>query len=159
VHENDPSPSRRFFCHCGLRNDMRVAVDARGNRADNEQQHARQKCERSGGSPHAVSNGGAGENDHHGGADDGRDSHDAPKCPARNTCEHDPECNAGADRDDKMRAFHNFGEWMRTRHDAAAQLDEHAAGNSLSALAARSAIRRPALELAHSAPRFESRGG
>ena len=136
---------------------MCVAVDARGKRAD-EQQHARQQCGRSGGRPRAVSNDGAGDKDHDGSANDGCDCHDAPQRPARNTGGHDPECYAGADRDDKLRAFHDFDGRMRARHNAATQFDEHAAGNGLSALAARSVISRPAPELAHSSPRLNHEG-
>lgn len=158
AHENDPPPSHRFFCHRRLRNDLCVAVDARSKRADGKQQHARQQRERSGSRPHSDSNDGAGDNDDHGGADDGPDGYDTPQCSARDTYEHDPECNTGSDWNDQLRAFHNFSGSMRAGHRAAAQLDGHAAGNGISALTPRSAIRQPAPELAHSAPRLNHKG-
>lgn len=136
---------------------MRDTVDARGKCADNEQQHARQQCEHSGLSWQGISIDDAGDNDHDRGADVGRDSHDAPQCAARDTCEHDPERNTDADRNDELCAFHNFTGRMRARHHAA-RLDEHAAGNGLSAFAPQLAISRPAPELAHSAPRLNREG-
>ena len=136
---------------------MRVAVDTRGKRADSGQRHARRQRERSGLSWQGISNEDAGDNDHGGGAHVGRDSHDAPECAARDTCEHDPERHTGADRNDELCAFHNFTGRMRARHHAP-RLNEHAAGNGLSAFAPQPAISRPAPELAHSAPRL-NRGG